>query len=300
MKSFVQHIAIYLFIIVVIDYFIGVICGALINHAAGGDTKRMSTIIDEVDDDILVFGSSRACLHYDPLIIQDSLHASCYNVGREGTGSIIYNWGQYQLIRSRYKPKIIIYDVFLRLDLLKDDNTRYLEPLKRYYGRPTIDSIFYDVDKTLRIKMASQMYRYNGSFVRFISDNIRPMGHYIKGYNPIDEVMDYDPNIDSVEEEYAYDSLKLEYWQQFIADCKRSGTKLILMMSPIYKATPQDIEPYQPIMDIAKKNGIPFICHYDDTAYCTRRKYFKDSAHLNRLGATTYTRAIIKELRPFI
>lgn len=301
MKKFIANIFIFLIIVTMVDFLVGRTCETLIAHAIGGDTKRSSTIIDDVSDDILIFGSSRACSHYDPLIIQDSLHMSCYNVGREGTGSIIFNYGQYKLMSSRYKPKYIIYELMLNLDLLEDDKTAYLEPLKRYYGRPAIDSIFDAVDKTSRIKMMSRMYRYNGAFIRLLSDNIRPMGHYMKGYNPVDKYMNYEPiKENEVKETYVYDSLKLYYWQRFINDCQQSGTKLIFTLSPLYNAQPEDVEAYKPVIDMAQRNNIPVINHYDDTTYCTRRQYFKDTAHMNRLGATTYTKAIIKEIRPYM
>lgn len=300
MKKFIAKVIIFAITIVAIDFIIGKTCTMLIRHAVGGDTKRMTMIVDELKDDIIIFGSSRACRHYDPLILQDSISMTCYNAGLDGNG-IIYNYGQYRLMKARYTPKVIIYDIYLSYDLLEDDKPKYLYWLKRYYERPSIDSIFWAVDNTQRIKMMSQMYRYNGSFLQLVSDCIHPMREDVKGYRPLDKTMAYEPIIKPTKKkEYKYDSLKLEYWQRFITDCKLSGTKLIFTMSPLYRAHPEDIEPYQPIIDIAQKNGIPFIDHYTDTAYCTKRKYFKDTAHMNRLGATTFTKAIIKELLPLI
>lgn len=300
MKKFVIKTTVLAILVVAIDYLVGKTFSLLVTHAAGGDTKRLALIVDELKDEMVIYGSSRAMHHYDPLILQDSLGISCFNAGRDGNG-IIYNYGQYKLMCAHYTPKVIVYDVQQNFDLLEDDKTKYLDWLKRYYGRSGIDSLFWTVDKTLRVKMLSQMYRYNGSFIQIASDCVSPLQEDVKGYRPLDAFMDYEPLAKPQEKaDFVYDSLKLEYWHRFITDCKQSGTTLFFTLSPLYKAKPSDVAVFKPIIDIAKENGIPFIDHYADTTFCLHRKYFKDTAHMNRIGATTYTQAIIKEFRTYI
>lgn len=300
MKKFIAKILLLAAIVVAVDFLVGKTCELLICHAVGGDTKRMSLIADELQDSIIVFGSSRAIHHYDPQILQDSLGLSCYNAGRDGNG-IIFNYGQFRLLKAHHTPQVLIYDVCLGFDLLEDDKTKYLNWLKRYYDRPGIDSIFWNVEKEMRVKMLSQMYRYNGSVVQLLSDCVHPMQEDVKGYRPLDGAMDYEPVVKTEEKKvYVYDSLKLHYWQLLIDDCRRSGVKLIFTLSPSYKATSQDVTAFQPLIDIAKKNGIPFISHYADTAYCTKRMYFKDTSHMNRQGATAFTKRIAAELKPLL
>lgn len=289
-------------IVLAIDFLVGKTCSALMTRVVGGDTKRMNTIVDELTDDIVIFGSSRAIHHYNPLIMQDSLGMSCYNAGRNGNG-IIFCYGQYRLLTSRYHPKVIIYDIEINFDLTEDDKTKYLDWLKRYYDRSGIDSIFWSVDKTMRFKMLSQMYRYNGSFISIASDCVNPLQNDIKGYRPLNGIMEYEPvakGKDEKEKELVYDSLKLEYFQRLITDCKKSGTTLIFALSPLYKAKPQDAEIFQPLIDMADRNGVPFINHYADTTYCTKRKNFEDSYHMNKQGANAYTKAVIKEIREIL
>lgn len=302
MKKFILKTIVLAIIVIGIDFLVGKTCSFMMTHVVGGDTKRMNTIADELKDDFVIFGSSRAIHHYDPLIIQDSLGMDCYNAGRNGNG-IIFSYGQYKLLSSRYHPRIIIYDVEINFDLTDDDKTKYLDWLKRYYERPGIDSIFWSVDKTMRFKMLSQMYRYNGTIISFASDCVNPMQDDIKGYRPLDGEMKYEPMAkanDEKENEIVYDSLKLAYWQRLVTDCKNSGTTLVFALSPLYKAKPQDAEKFRLLIDMAKKNGIPFINHYADTTYSTKREYFEDSYHMNRQGATAYTKAVIKEIREIL
>lgn len=69
--------------------------------------KTDNFISDEVDANILIFGSSRAAHHYVPSILSDSLDMSCYNCGMDGNG-IIYGYGKLKTITARYYPKIVI------------------------------------------------------------------------------------------------------------------------------------------------------------------------------------------------
>ena len=160
MKKFLFKILLLSIIIFVTDKSIGCIFKFLQHHSKGGDTGTMEYIANNMNEDILIFGSSRAIHHYDPRIIADSLLESCYNCGRDGNG-IIFSYGMYQLFKDRYTPKVIIYDIMDEYDLLKNDNEKYLDWLRYYYNKSEIDSIFITVNSNEKYKMISQMRRYN-------------------------------------------------------------------------------------------------------------------------------------------
>lgn len=295
MKKFVIKICILAAVVVVADVLVGVACRYFQNNSKGGDTGRMMYIADKMNADVVIFGSSRALHHYDPRVIEDSLHMSCYNCGRDGNG-IIFNYGLYRLFCNRYTPKVMIYDIARGFDFeAKHDNEKYLGWLRYFYDRDGIDSIFWSVDKTERIKMLSMMRRYNEKFVQLASDWHSPQQQDIKGFRPNTGVMQYEPapvapSADIPE----YDNLKLYYFRRLIADCKNSGTRLILMVSPSYKGTDSGFER---IKAMADKAGVPFVCHNNLAQISTTRKYFYDSSHMNGKGADAYTKYIIKEVR---
>lgn len=299
-KAFIFKAITFLLIVAVIDFIAGLIFSTMQRKAISGDNYRLNTIVNRQESQLLIVGSSRAVHHYAPFILQDSLGLSCYNCGIDGMG-IVCNYGLFRLMASRYKPKVLTCEVTPDFDLLKNDNTKYLEWLKPYYDEQSIDSIFWNVDKTLRLKMLSQMYRYNGAFIQIAIDFIHPMPTGIRdtrGYSPIDATMNYEPEVaDNAGKIYHFDALKLLYWDKLIADCKQSGTQLIFMVSPQYKATADDWRAFQPIMEKARQNKIPFITHLTDTVFTTKHKYFKDTGHLNHVGATHYTKVICHELR---
>ncbi len=170
MKRFVLRVGVFFLIILAFDVLFGKAFDYLAFHAKGGDNRRNNVICNEVNDDILIFGSSHALHHYNPIIITDSLGMSCYNCGQDGNGSIL-NYGIYQLIIQRYHPKVLIYDIMPSFDLLAgEDNHKYLGNLRPYYNRKGIPEIFESVDDTEKYKMRSQMYRYNAKFVQIVSD----------------------------------------------------------------------------------------------------------------------------------
>ncbi len=299
MKKFLFKILLLSIIIFVTDKSIGCIFKFLQHHSKGGDTGRMEYIANNMNEDILIFGSSRAIHHYDPRIIADSLLESCYNCGRDGNG-IIFSYGMYQLFKDRYTPKVIIYDIMDEYDLLKNDNEKYLDWLRYYYNKSEIDSIFITVNSNEKYKMISQMRRYNYKFLQIISDYIHPQQFDIKGYRPLDGTIKYEPKEINKEsnEPIQYDDLKFKYFKSLIKECKRKGTKLIFMVSPKYKGNEK--QSYEAIIQLAKNENVPFFYHYNDDEISSNKNYFEDSMHMNKYGAEKYTKKIIKEIKPYL
>ena len=170
MKRYIMQIIVFFLLVFVVDFVAGKSFSYLIEHAKGGDNKRNNYICNEINQEILVFGSSRAEHHYNPLIISDSLGLSCYNCGQGGMGAIL-NYARYQLIIRRYHPKMVFYEVTPSFDLLsKEDNHKFLKWIRAYYGKPGIPEVFESVDSKEKYKMLSRMYRYNTNFLQIISD----------------------------------------------------------------------------------------------------------------------------------
>lgn len=296
MRKFIQRIIIFIIAIVLLDQLAGWGLNYLQNHAVGGDTGRNNYICNQTQENILIFGSSKAIHHYDPRIVEDSLHMSCYNCGNDGNG-IILLYGRYKMIKERYTPKIILYDVTSGFDLVQNDNHKYIDWLRPYYNRQGIDSLFWSVDYTERYKMLSQMYRYNSKILQLIADNFAPQQQDIKGYRPINKVMEYEPEIKSNDTPLQYDSLKLFYLEQLIKECN-GKTQLIFFISPQYKKTKSD--EYQPLSNLCKRYNVPLLNHNNDEEFIYSKDYFYDSVHLNEKGATIYTKKIIDELKKMI
>lgn len=299
MKKFIRKILLFTFLLVLCDTVVGIATAYLVDHAVGGQTQKNEYIADHAAEDILIFGSSHAVHHYDPTIITDSLGMTCYNCGYDGCGSITA-YGLLKLVTARYNPKVIIYEVTPKFDYLMadKDNSKYLGPLKYYFDRYGIDSIFEKVSPVERLKMQSHLYRINSNAIQIISDYILNRNGSGSGYMPKDKQMEYEPVIDETRKEMLYDPLKEECLKNIITICKSKGIRLIFCVSPSYKKT-DDYE-FAMASKLSDMYQIPFLNHYCDTVFTTHKEYFYDSGHLNIQGAESYTRKLSKELKEYV
>ena len=296
MRKFLIRIFVFACLLFAVDALAGLVFPKLVADAKGGDNRRNNYICEKADEDILVYGSSRAIHHYNPLIIEDSLGMTCYNCGQDGNG-IILNYGRFEMISRHHEPKVVIYDVLPGFDLTAgDDNHKYLGWLKAYYDRDSIPQIFASVDRTEKYKMMSNLYRYNSRFVQIVSDCVRPLqSSGINGYRPLEGEMDRMKisKKKAAEQEVRFDSLKLYYWRKLISH--RGNCRLIIVISPTWDGMWQD--EYLPLKKMCEENGIPFINFSNNPKYLRNYAYFKDGAHLNSRGADEFTRDLMHELK---
>ena len=298
MKKFLIKVCVFFLIIAALDFIAGKGFGYLVSRATSGDTGRNNYICDKTNEDILIFGSSRAYRHYNPAIFLDSLGMSCYNCGQEGNGSIL-NYGRFQLISLRYHPKVIIYDVQPYFDYLvnSDDNHKYLGWLRSYYDKKGIAEVFESVDATEKYKMQSRMYRYNSKFTQIIMDNIHAMkSDGVNGFSPLKNEMDTVKNrMRPASDIIVCDSLKMDYFNKMVKLAEECGSKLVFVASPYWDGRDPALLAYAKAM--SQTHGILFLDYTNAPKYLHQDKYFSDGAHLNFRGADEFTRDLIAELK---
>ena len=262
------------------------------NHAKGGYIGHHKYVTDKTDEDVLIFGSSRAIHHYNPQILSDSLGVTCYNCGQDGNGIVLF-YGLWQMIKERYHPKMIIYDVSSGFDLYEgESDQKYLGWLRMDYDRPGVKQIFAAVDPTEKYKMMSMLYRYNSKFMQNITDYVHPIfGIEGNGFLPLAGEMDAMKVRGGTREQpvRAVDSLKIGFINKLIDEA--DGVKLVFVASPKwYSPTEMD---YQPIRDICEERNIQFIDFSSNEKYVHQNEWFKDGTHLNARGADEFTKDLI-------
>jgi hypothetical protein len=303
MKRFAFRLSIFLALMLILDRGFGLAMKYMQNHAKGGYIGHHNYILNETNEDILIFGSSKAIHHYNPQILMDSLGMSCYNCGQDGNGIVMF-YGWWELMKERYHPKMIIYDVYPGFDLLVGkDNTKYLGWLRSEYDDEDIKRIFEDTDPSEKYKMQSMMYRHNSKFLQNITDYLHPLFNISpNGYLPLKGKMDkmkVKEDKDEEEPSLAFDSQKLSYMKTFIREAKERGTQLVFVASPIWYG--KDDAQFAPLKEICNKYDILFYNYSNDTAYVHHNEMFKDGSHLNAYGADEFTKeicAILKNLIP--
>lgn len=298
MKKFIILLFALFTILAGIDIATGLVFDKLTLSAKRGYTGRNEFIADKLHDPVLVFGSSRSVHHYDPQVLADSLGVPCYNCGQDGMGIITF-YGRFKLLTARYTPRLIIYDVTTDFDLRRNDNVTYLTWLKPYYNRPGIDSIFWHVEPTERVKMLSNMFRYNGKALQIITDN-KPgddNDDALKGFVPLDGIMTYDKEEDATKTQVDFDPVKLYYISRLVKDCSAKGIRLVFAISPLYNSIKQPDAYLADFLTLARKQNVPVINHYYDARFATNKNLFQDTYHMNRSGAEIYTSMLAHEIK---
>ena len=299
MMRFIIRLFFFVAIMLVLDRGFGWAMMTMQNNAKGGYVGHHNYIVHQSDEDILIFGSSRAIHHYNPQIITDSLGLSCYNCGQDGNGIVLF-YGWWQLMKDRHCPKMIIYDVTPSFDLLMgEDNHKYLGWLRSEYDNESVKQVFEDIDPTEKFKMQSMMYRYNSKFLQIITDFLHPVFSISSnGYLPVAgemEKMKIRENAMEKDAAYVFDSQKLAYLKSFIEDTKSRGIKLVFVASPIWYGM-SDAK-FVPLEELCKKESISFYNFSNDKDYVRHDEFFKDGNHLNAYGADEFSKEICTVLK---
>lgn len=298
MKKFLFKTSLFFIILAIIDQAAGMVFSYCGKHAKGGYVGHHNYIANTAKEDILIFGSSRAIHHYNPSILSDYLNMSCYNCGQDGNGIILF-YGLWQMIRERYAPKMIVYDVTLGFDLNAEvSNQKYLGWLRADYDRPGIKDIFILIDANERYKMLSQMYRYNSKFLQNITDYYHPVfGIGGNGFLPLKGELDTLRIRKGKMEDcksFKLDELKLFFLKKLVDETKAADVRLVFAVSPSWYGANE--EQLKPIAKLCREKCVELIDFSNDKKYTHQSKYFKDGNHLNARGADEYTRDILPML----
>jgi len=296
MKKFILKITLFFALVVVMDVALGEAFSILRAHAKGGSTANCEYIAERAKDDIIIMGSSRATHHYVTQMIEDTLGVTCYNCAEEGNG-IVLAYGRYQMLKSRYTPKLIIYEMTPGYDYGADETTaKYLGYLRPYYYKEGIRQLFEDFDDDLSfLKMKSQMYRNTGKLLPNIVDNVLFRDNQ-KGYSPLFGTMDISNiKVNAEEAILSVDSVKLSYVERLIKDAQSVGIPIIFMISPKYGGK-NSLVNYLPEIRLCEKYNVPYYNYMNDVSISNNPNYFQDYGHMNDEGATAYTKLIVKEV----
>lgn len=297
MKKFLINIAIFFAIVAVVDFSLGKVFHFIQSHA-GGRTGAEYYVCEKATEDIIIMGSSRASHHYVPEIITEKTGMSCFNAGQDGNG-IILQYGRWKMMSERYTPKLILFDVNPAFDLCVTDNMTYVDRLKPFCYHGEVEHYIADQFPLERLKLFSQMYRYNYKFIEMTADCSRKGEDKLKGYIPLygkirQEMVDAPRPTTKTEIEY--DETKIRYLDQLAKECKKKGVKLVFVTSPVFRGGGYTIDSFDAVSKIADRYDLPFL-HYYDSEYSETPNMFKDSQHLNDEGARVFTNDCISQIQ---
>lgn len=283
-------------LLVFVDFMAGYVLDRLYSTSKSGVSYQEYTIINKTNQEVLIFGSSRAAYHYVPSVLAEELKMSVYNSGREGTGIFFHNAVLISTLK-RYTPKLIILDLDYR-DIYKGEGgfgTEALKELTPFYGKisEAFDSLivqnWYDP-----LLFQSNLFKYNKKFFSVLTGNIIRGRDNYNGYRPL--YGEWSKEIKKLDEvNLIPDSAKINQLEKFIEMAKNKNIQVVLTVSPYYIDMPADL--LKPLQEISNIYSVPLLNHINDTRFLSERSLFNDELHLNDKGAKIYSSIIADEIK---
>ena len=298
MKKLLIHILIIAGLFFILDRTVGLILKQLYSQSNVTDEYKIGYANAETTDDMLFMGSSRCLHHFVPSVFEKDYGMTCFNAADWGIKNIYYHYGLLGNILSRYTPKVIILEIhpcdFLDTPYSSTERAGSLAP---FCGMSD------ECDEMLKISgnywpyKLSMVYRYTGSLPSLLFGRWGGMDRNLKGWKPLDGQLDT-TGLKAEEFPFPVHQEKLQLLERFIQDCQSKGIRLGFIVSPMYICTEQDV--YKVARDLTKRYNIPFFDYFRDPLYMGHAELFYDYGHLNREGATIFSKKVSDDLNDFI
>ncbi|WP_143014056.1 hypothetical protein [Mucilaginibacter pineti] len=291
---------------IAVDQAAGAFIYYFFTRQVSGEFAVANHVVYNLNEDVLILGSSRASHHYNSSHIKDGLKLSCFNGGRDGEG-ILYSTGIFELALQRHIPKVVILDVNSDVLTEKEDEKNKLSILLPYLKQSdVVANMIVKKGKLELLKSNLQTYRYNGQLFSIFQHHFLSSGNTVMGFNPLDNKMDagrsfsrsssLKPYADNISADNV-DALNL-----FITECKRQKIQLFVFVSPRYNDDTK-LNSYLKLKSICNSNEVVFHDFTNDVFF-KNAAYYSDRAHLNSRGADLYTDTIVafmkKRLTPAV
>lgn len=254
--------------------------------------------VEMATEDLLVLGPSTATHHYIPSVLQDSLHMSARNVGKDG--AFLYcQICQLSLILERYVPKLVIWD--LSDDCLSHnlDWGDFLE-IRDFWPYPLNDfskAILKEIGPAEQFALHSWLYRYNSKLPEYLFAFVSGRDSF-RGYVPLPADAQYATGIGTAKAAGNLHPLKVELFEKVLSYARDKGCQVVLVTSPrLADDDVQQTEQYRELCEITGRLGIPYFNYHKDPRFFGNLSLFRDADHLNENGAALFTQSVIQDIR---
>ena len=298
-KRFIFRFTLIVFIIFMCDQVIGHFLHFLYFNQQSGELYRTTYAVNTTKAEILIFGSSRANHHYVSDIIQDSLHSTVFNTGRDGNFTL-FNFALFKAITLRYQPKMIIMDI--NPDELGYDANSYerLSSLLPYYhDHQEIRTVVNLKNPFEKVKLISSIYPFNSLLLTIIIGNLdynKNRNPDFKGYVPIFMKMKTE-RIGTAHPDFSKtDDNKINALNQIITTCNQKNIKLIFVQSPVFQITTESHHDAV-LSELCSHHGVMYFNLSNQKLFLNNPLYFADINHLNDDGARVFTNLLIQRIK---
>lgn len=312
MKKFLLKVCLFTFPLIILAYALDIFISENLKKAQvfmEGEIGVWEDIYNQrVNSDVLIYGSSRAYVHINPIQIQDSLQVSCYNFGVNGQNFRIQYLRHLEYMEHNPKPKTIIVSVDI-FSLQKVANLFNYRQFLPYLDKENVQKYTSAYNGFNTFDYYLPLVKYYGehdavkrAFAKF--DEEPPHQQFrLRGYHPV--ARDWNTDFSKAKTKKLSYTLEIDasvqqLFEEFLTDCQEKNIQVILVYTPIYKEGQQYVENHENIVSYYQKLAndlhIPFL-NYLEHDICANRDYFYNSTHLNKKGSILFTNILIQDLK---
>lgn len=263
----------------------------------GERVAKSDYVINKVEADFIVIGSSRAEAHYDSKVIQDAFpEYSVFNCGVDGQ---LFNYinTAFNSIMDRYSPKVVVWDFQLK-DLVDDtpENMSLLYPY--YYQNENVRKVLDDQDATLKYIIWNSCYRYNGTAGRILRamrmSERNKMGFL--SHQSSDKSRKFKPEKVGWSDKIQLNQSRVEALESTLKRANEKGIKVVLCISP-YLSKFTGVHPtIQELHRLSEKYSIQFVDMSQLEGFVGDTGYWYDGGHLDAEGAEVFTGELVRNM----
>lgn len=304
MKKFLSQMLFFTFILLILAVVFDVL---LTTKALRSRTSPFATWNDlyqrKIDADVLVMGSSRAFVQFNPAIIDTVLHTNSYNLGMDGRAADSQIL-KYKVFRHKgnSKPKLIIYEV--SHGTMQKSNGYEREQFVPYLHDPYLWRLCHEQESFNMADCVLPSWRYLGqrTFIRnilFPSEGSEYDTPLYKGFRSYDRKWSGRGLRQQASVSYTKDTAVIRQFRDFLAECRRDSIQVVLVTSPFYiggtRKMADSTGMHAMFAQIATDFDIPYLDYtYDTLSYDTA--YFYNTMHLNKIGADLFSQKVARDI----
>ena len=320
MSKFLKVNIIFLVILIIIVYLLDYTITYSLKKSKRFNYAEWNAIYSgKINSDMVIYGSSRAYRHFDPKILEDSLGVNVYNLGLDGYRFDMQYARHLEFINYNKPPKYIVFSVdywslsklselymyeqflpYLKENTIKEYTSKYGYfdfwdyhlPFVRYIGNRKI--ILHALEILFNTKKNySKKYKGYEAGNEIWNDSSELKLQLIK-QNKLhpDKIYDFTMNVETV-----------MLFKKFLNEIKRKKIKVFFIFSPTYIES-QNLgknskENIIYIKQLVSTNKFDFL-DFSKDSMCSQKKYFYNSSHLNKIGATIFSKKLASAIKKMI
>ncbi len=268
-----------------------------------------------VNADVVIGGSSRALVHYDPRVIRAATGRSAWNLGMNAAHIDVQLAVLRTYLRHNKRPAVVIQNLdTFSLELTRRGEIYDPALFTPYLGEPDLNHALLAIDPAVWKWRHIPLYAYavedmNFTWVRALAAwvGVHPAEDYFSGFNPqaLAWTEDFERFRASLKNGVTHriDEGGVAALAELLKLGREQGIRMVLCFAPEY-AEMQALdrnraEVFARFRALAAQHGAEF-WDFSDSPLCRDRENFYNSQHLNAGGAAKFSAEVAQRLKPLL